>query len=92
MTAEFQVQKAGLTGTNWTTYGKVGTGTGQFGSTAAIALDSNGRIYIADPPNQRIVQIDDITGTGFTPSPTGLAEATLPPRSATPGLLRLIGG
>jgi sugar lactone lactonase YvrE len=31
-----------------------------------LVLDSMGRIYVADTANQRIVRIDDMTGTNWT--------------------------
>ena len=43
-----------------------GSGVMQFGNELdAITVDSQGRIYIADEHNNRIVRIDDITGKGW---------------------------
>jgi sugar lactone lactonase YvrE len=55
-----------LNGTNMTTYGTQGSGDGQFYGAYGIALDSLGRIYVADTYNSRIVRIDDIKGTNWT--------------------------
>src|SRR5271165_2487079 len=55
-----------LTGTNAIAYGTQGSGVGQFYGPQGIALDSSGRIYIADIYNDRIVRIDDMNGTNWT--------------------------
>ena len=55
-----------LSGTNAIAFGTQGTGTGQFYGPSGIALDSAGRIYIADTYNDRIVRIDDMNGTNWT--------------------------
>jgi sugar lactone lactonase YvrE len=55
-----------LSGTNAIAYGTQGFGTGQFYGPSGIALDSAGRIYIADTYNDRIVRIDDMNGTNWT--------------------------
>lgn len=55
-----------LLGTNQITYGIQGSGVGQFYGALGIALDSTGRIYIADTYNCRIVRIDDMNGTNWT--------------------------
>ncbi len=60
------VRSDDLDGTNLTTYGTQGGGMGQFSGAYGIALDSSGRIYVADTYNSRIVRIDDITGTNWT--------------------------
>jgi len=49
-----------INGTNLISYGA-----GQFYGAYGIALDSAGRIYIADTYNSRIVRIDDMNGTNF---------------------------
>ncbi len=55
-----------LSGTNAIAYGTQGSGVGQFYGPPGIALDSAGRIYIADIYNDRIVRIDDMNGTNWT--------------------------
>jgi sugar lactone lactonase YvrE len=60
------VRSDDLDGTNLTTYGTQGSGTGQFYGAYGIALDSSGRIYVADTYNSRIVRIDDFAGTNWT--------------------------
>src|SRR5882762_9697747 len=55
-----------LNGTNLITYGTQGSDVGQFYGAYGIALDSAGRIYIADTYNGRIVRIDDMNGTNWT--------------------------
>jgi len=54
-----------LQGTNLTYYGTQGSDVGQFYGAYSIALDSAGRIYIADTYNERIVRIDDMNGTNW---------------------------
>src|SRR6266481_1630403 len=55
-----------LNGTNLITYGTQGSDVGQFYGAYGIALDSAGRIYIADTYNSRVVRIDDMNGTNWT--------------------------
>src|SRR5579864_7453020 len=55
-----------LQGTNQITYGSQGSGVGQFYGAYGIALDSQGRIYVADTYNCRVVRIDDMKGTNWT--------------------------
>ena len=55
-----------LQGTNLISYGTQGSDIGQFYGAYGIALDSAGRIYIADTYNGRIVRIDDMNGTNWT--------------------------
>ena len=62
--------------TGWTTspartgstFGTCGSGAKQFstGGLADLAVDSSGRIYVADPGNGRIDRFDDMTGTNWT--------------------------
>src|SRR5947209_351486 len=52
-------------GTNLISYGTQGSDVGQFYGAYGIALDSAGRIYVADTYNGRIVRIDDINGTNW---------------------------
>ena len=60
------VRSDDLDGTNLTTYGTQGSGMGQFYGALGIAVDSSGRIYVADTYNSRIVRIDDFEGTNWT--------------------------
>ena len=60
-----------LSGTNLITYGTAGNGVGQFYGAYSVALDSLGRIYVADTYNSRIVRIDDMNGTNWTSYGTG---------------------
>src|SRR6267143_1249351 len=55
-----------LTGTNLISYGTQGSDVGQFYGAYGIALDSAGRIYVADTYNSRVVRIDDMNGTNWT--------------------------
>ena len=55
-----------LLGTNQISFGTQGSDVGQFYGAYGIALDSTGRIYIADTYNCRIVRIDDMNGTNWT--------------------------
>jgi ribosomal protein S11 len=51
----------------WRAYGTYGGGSsGPFNGLIGIALDSLGRIYVADSGNNRIVRIEDMTGAGWT--------------------------
>ncbi len=45
--------------------GTYGSGLGRFMRPEGMALDSQGRIYIADTGNDRIIRIDDPTGAGW---------------------------
>ena len=60
------VRSDDLNGTNLMTYGTQGSGVGQFYGAYGMALDSSGRIYVADTYNARIVRIDDFKGTNWT--------------------------
>lgn len=55
-----------LLGTNQISFGVQGSDVGQFYGAYGIALDSAGRIYIADTYNCRIVRIDDMNGPNWT--------------------------
>jgi hypothetical protein len=53
-------------GANLGSYGTAGTGVGNFGTVAGLALDAAGRIYIADATLDRLVRIDNGGGTNWT--------------------------
>src|SRR5882762_4271847 len=55
-----------LNGTNLISYGTQGSDVGQFYGAYGIALDSAGRIYVADTYNSRVVRIDDMNGRNWT--------------------------
>jgi sugar lactone lactonase YvrE len=55
-----------LSGTNLISYGTPGSDVGQFYGAYGIAVDSAGRIYVADTYNARIVRIDDMNGTNWS--------------------------
>jgi hypothetical protein len=55
-----------MNGTNWTSFGTVGSGVGQFASFGWVAVDASNRIYVADAGNRRIVRMDDMNGTNWT--------------------------
>src|SRR5216683_2132850 len=55
-----------LDGTNLISYGTQGSDVGQFYGAYGIALDSAGRIYVADTYNSRVVRMDDMNGTNWT--------------------------
>lgn len=54
-----------LQGTNQISFGSQGSGVGQFYGAYGIALDSAGRIYVADTYNCRVVRMDDMNGTNW---------------------------
>jgi len=43
-----------------------GNGAGQFNAPCGLAVDGQGRIYVADRGNHRVVRVDDVNGTGWT--------------------------
>lgn len=55
-----------MDGTNWTSFGTMGSGVGQFQQPRGIAVDAQDRIYVADANNGRIVRMDDMNGTNWT--------------------------
>lgn len=55
-----------VTGTGFVSFGTYGTWSGELGDPDAVAVDANGRIYVADHGNSRVVCLDDISGTRFT--------------------------
>ena len=84
----------GNSSVNWITYGTVGVGVDELNQPTDIALDSQGRIYIADSANNRVVRIDDMCGTNWTTvtgngggdnitSPQGIAVMTVLPATNT---------
>src|SRR6267378_2709032 len=55
-----------LDGTNLISYGTQGSDVGQFYGAYGIALDSAGRIYVADTYNNQLVRMEDMNGTNWT--------------------------
>jgi len=59
-----------MSGANPTTLPLVGTssgsGIGQFNQATTTVVDASGHIYVADFSNNRIVRMDDMTGTNWT--------------------------
>jgi len=55
-----------LKGTNQITFGSQGSGVGQFYGAYGIALDTLGRIYVADTYNCRVVRMDDMNGSNWS--------------------------
>lgn len=70
-----------MSGTNWTTFGSVGSGAAQFGTLKGLYVGPDHRIYIADRSIHRIVRMDDMFGTGwvtFGSSGSGTNELMFP--------------
>ena len=55
-----------MNGTNWTAFGSSGSDANHFKYPAGIALDSIGRILVADMINDRVVRFDDMKGANWT--------------------------
>ena len=76
-----------MNGTNWTTFGSQGTGVNQFTYPSDISIGPDGKIYIEDTYNERLVRIDDITGAGWVTygtEGTGVGEwATMCPNGVS---------
>lgn len=47
-------------------FGTPGSGPGQFHLPTDVAVDAQGRLYVADMGNRRVVRIDDMSGRGWT--------------------------
>ncbi len=60
------VQTADILGSNWTSIGKLGSGTKQFSAPWGVALDTAGKVYVSDTGNCRIVRIDNMSGLNWT--------------------------
>ncbi len=60
------VQTADILGSNWTSLGKLGSGTNQFSAPDGVGLDAAGKIYVSDGGNCRIVRMDNMTGLNWT--------------------------
>lgn len=59
----------------WAAVGTTGAGIGGFNRPWGCARDSDGRIYVADSFNHRIVRMDDMSGTNWTSYGTNGLEA-----------------
>jgi sugar lactone lactonase YvrE len=58
-----------------------GTGVGQFNTPCGLAFDSQGRVYVADRGNHRIVRADDVDGAGWATLGTpgaGIRQLNMP--------------
>jgi ribosomal protein S11 len=55
-----------LSGYHWVTFGASGGGANQFNAPLDVLLGGGGAIYIADTGNNRIVRMNDMTGTDWT--------------------------
>jgi streptogramin lyase len=71
-----------MDGSGWTAYGSRGTPTAadpqavdRFRAPVAVAVDADGRIWIADEDFSRIVRVDDLTGTGWLARGAGVPTA-----------------
>jgi DNA-binding beta-propeller fold protein YncE len=54
-----------MTGANLAMFGSRGTGEGQFLNPRGVALDAQGRIYVADAGAHRVSRVDDMSGAGW---------------------------
>ncbi len=57
-----------ISGSGWVSYGTAGnssSGVGHFNYPGNVVEDNQGRIYVADSSNHRIVRMDDMSGTGW---------------------------
>src|SRR5262245_41957772 len=52
-----------ISGAGFVTYGRSGSGIGEFGAPFGIAIDAQDRIYVVDADNGRIVRMDAIDGS-----------------------------
>ena len=59
------VQVDNVDGSGWMTFGRAGSGIGQFLEPFWVFVDKNGRIYVADVGNHRIVRFDDMNGSNW---------------------------
>ncbi|MGO9308170.1 MAG: chitobiase/beta-hexosaminidase C-terminal domain-containing protein [Spirochaetia bacterium] len=50
----------------WQTVGALGSGAGQLKYPAGVIVDAQGRLYVVDQGNSRIVRVNDMDGTGWT--------------------------
>jgi len=60
----------------WSSFGSLGSGVGQFKLPHDVFVDIQGRIYVADTDNHRIVRMNDMSGTGWTTLGTGACSTT----------------
>jgi hypothetical protein len=52
-------------GSNWESFGALGNGIGQFNQPMGVTVSEEGRIFVADTGNYRIVALDSMTGGGW---------------------------
>jgi hypothetical protein len=82
-----RIQKFDNTGKFLTTWGSLGSGTGQFAFPLGVALDGSGNVFVADSDNNRIQKFDN-TGTFISTwglPGSGAGEFNLPFRLAVDG-------
>ena len=58
-----------LFGGGWATFGTFGFEAGQFQDAFGVCVAASGRIYVADPFNNRIARFDSFTGAGWKTLP-----------------------
>jgi len=51
---------------SWRAMGALGSGSNQFAYPTGVTLDADGRIYVADYGNSRVVRMDDLSCAGWT--------------------------
>lgn len=52
-------------GRGWRTFGRTGSGKGQFREPSDLTLDPGNRLFVVDRRNKRIVRMDDFRGRGW---------------------------
>jgi streptogramin lyase len=71
---KFRIEHQSIPDVPWLAFGSLGSGVGQFHSPEGISVDPDGRIYVVDYINSRIVRIDDMNGTNWTSYDTGFSS------------------
>ena len=54
-----------MSGNGWLSFGTQGSSVDQFRYPSQLFFSPDGKLYISDSYNSRIVRIDDITGAGW---------------------------